>query len=1041
MRAMVQLPGYLERVLAGGRDLALVLLPLLNDLRAVRGSALLSEGTLLLLNLKSDRQAQPAAPAPGEPPLSVGQWARRLRARFQTGLIGWIRGERAEQNLEIIAAVATRLEQVAAHAAGVPAVVGGRRTDRVAARERHREQHLGQAPAGAGRPRDASACTTRARRAMRSTRRWSCSITCCTTSHARASGGPRVAAVRASFRLNELLPVDESIEQERENLSAPSIKLMHTVAAAIREDLSKVKDVMDIYVRRGGGQAEELVPQVALLKKIGDTLGVLGLGELRSRVQEATAKLEGIIAGTEASGESALVQVAAGLIKVEDHLDDDLVGLILPRDKNAPADGESLDQDFQQVQGAVLRECVVNLARIKEYVAQNVSGTLDAAGFDNWPELMRGINAGLLMLGKTRAVEIIEEITLHLKRVMQPGGTSLAPDYLDRLADAIVSLEYYIETLQAGRSDPWYMLDNARACLDALKRAPERVLPTVSAATSGSYAKTLLIDRPSPSGDTTDIRRLELAATAPPLLAAAAPAHDETIPDPDLIRLFVEEAKEELAKIEHQFPIWDHNPLESDALLIVRRSFHTLKGSGRMVNARAISDFAWAIENLLNRILDGTLQRSPPVLQTLRAAIAALPQLVAELESGTTEHTDLTPLAARAHALASGREELATAAATATAATLAGRGVARSADAIAPGGSQLSEPPKPAIAAAVPAPPTKPQPVSSAAAAAELAVVEPTSSEPDTALREIYARETASHVGTVRGWMARERRAGAPHVLPEEVYRACHTLVGSSTMAEARHGIRLAEPMNHWLRKSFDSGIGLDDSDLIAARRLHGRDGSGGRPSRRRYWLLRAARHAARPHRARRTRPGPPHRRGQRDGGPQQHQPGAAAAGVRTRTLDAGAGSARERPGRRAASARGGAGQSTRGARDGHARRRGGACGLRPGDRFDLQRRGGRAAGSRGIRAGRPGTHRPGTASWSRRCAGRCIRSRAARAWPASPPWANSRTSSRAWSGASRSVLPAPMRARAPWRRKRSMSWRACARPLRRAGRRPTRPR
>ena len=59
MRAMVQLPSYLERVLAGGRDLALVLLPLLNDLRAVRGSALLSEGTLLLLNLKSDRQADP----------------------------------------------------------------------------------------------------------------------------------------------------------------------------------------------------------------------------------------------------------------------------------------------------------------------------------------------------------------------------------------------------------------------------------------------------------------------------------------------------------------------------------------------------------------------------------------------------------------------------------------------------------------------------------------------------------------------------------------------------------------------------------------------------------------------------------------------------------------------------------------------------------------------------------------------------------------------------------------------------------------------
>src|SRR6185436_744860 len=69
MRAMVQLPSYVERVLAGGRDLALV--PLLNDLRAVRGSALLSEGTLLLLNLKSDQQAAPVVPAAGEPALTV----------------------------------------------------------------------------------------------------------------------------------------------------------------------------------------------------------------------------------------------------------------------------------------------------------------------------------------------------------------------------------------------------------------------------------------------------------------------------------------------------------------------------------------------------------------------------------------------------------------------------------------------------------------------------------------------------------------------------------------------------------------------------------------------------------------------------------------------------------------------------------------------------------------------------------------------------------------------------------------------------------
>ena len=59
-----------------------------------------------------------------------------------------------------------------------------------------------------------------------------------------------------------------------------------------------------------------------------------------------------------------------------------------------------------------------------------------------------------------------------------------------------------------------------------------------------------------------------------------------------------------------------------------------------------------------------------------------------------------------------------------------------------------------------------------------------------------------------------EKARSAPHVVTEEAYRACHTLSGSSRMAEARHGIRLAAPLEHWVRKAFDSGIGLESGDL-----------------------------------------------------------------------------------------------------------------------------------------------------------------------------------------------------------------------------------
>ncbi len=116
------------------------------------------------------------------------------------------------------------------------------------------------------------------------------------------SNGPKVTAVRASFRLNELLNVDDTVEQERENLSAPSVKLMRTVAAAIREDLGKVKDVLDIYVRRGGAAGRTRARRSSMLRKIGDTLGVLGLGELRQLVLEETGRLEAMVAGKTPGG-------------------------------------------------------------------------------------------------------------------------------------------------------------------------------------------------------------------------------------------------------------------------------------------------------------------------------------------------------------------------------------------------------------------------------------------------------------------------------------------------------------------------------------------------------------------------------------------------------------------------------------------------------------------------------------------------------------------------------------------------------------------
>ena len=818
LRAMVQLPGYLERVLAGGRDLALVLLPLLNDLRAVRGSSLLSEGTLLVLNLKSDKQAEPIVAPAGEPPLNIEQWGRRLRARFQLGLIGWIRGERIQANLDTLSAVAQKLEQSATRQPVfqlwwvVGAVIealrehgleGGQSIKRLlglADREIRRLYELSEARYCQSPPVEL--------------------LNNLLYYVGRAeSKGVRVSAVRASFRLAELLPVDESIEQERESLSAPSVKLMQTVAAAIREDLSKVKDVLDIFVRRGAGQPQELGPQVELLRKIGDTLGVLGLGELRATVQAQTEKLGKIVAGSLRADEATLVEIAAALIGVEDRLDDGLVGMILPKTGAVPEQSE--DHEFQQVQSAVLRECILNLARIKEAVTQSVGGTLDAAGLDSWLDLIRGLKAALLLLGKTRAVDVVEALTTQLKRVMRPGAPVLPAGFLDRLADAIVSVEYYMETLQAGRSDPWYMLDNAQTCVQALELQQTVSVPTVPALEPSAFAKTVQI--PAPQFDATHV--VDIASTSPganippPVLSPSATAKLAALAenaDPELVKLFIEEAREELVKIERAFPVWDQNPLEREALVTVRRSFHTLKGSGRMVGARELGELAWAVENLQNRVLDNTLTRSPAILEVMRAAIAALPQMIEHLEKRTPVTADVAGIAARAHALAAGRQPTASgraaAAAPAQAATSAAEALSAS---IAGKATQPAESNSFSLAAELPTPPVEARlEMEEPASASELPPQAPPPAAMDEALREIYARETGAHVATIRAYLRRESQLPEPHLLPEDVYRACHTLAGSSKMAQARHGVRLAEPLDHWLRRAFTSGIGLRSVDL-----------------------------------------------------------------------------------------------------------------------------------------------------------------------------------------------------------------------------------
>ncbi|MEO1576218.1 MAG: Hpt domain-containing protein, partial [Pseudomonadota bacterium] len=400
-----------------------------------------------------------------------------------------------------------------------------------------------------------------------------------------------------------------------------------------------------------------------------------------------------------------------------------------------------------------------------------------------------------------RAKSLVSDIGWHVQQLRQHGLSHLGSDELDRLADAIVSVEYFMETVRKGRRDPDYMLDNAASCLESLSKQPPAagdvadevpaeytdsvpVLKAISADPSVEVpALADVVDSPEPelelsleSEPTQAPEPANLAAGTGPEAFALIDALDQPVlldgrtqSDPELLELFIEEAKEEISNLDRQLPRWRANVEQRERLLSIRRSYHTLKGSGRMVGARIVADFCWTIESLLNALIDGALPASEELHTLLGEAQAALPELVEQLEVGTPPASDINAMVARAGALRDGRAVE------------------------APAGQDV-------------------------AAAAEPEPSEPGAIELDPVLLDIFRNESNGHLKTIEEFVEHGRDSGVSQPVPENLHRAWHTLRGSANMANVQPIVALATPLNEHLRTVMHDGALLDQSalDVIA---------------------------------------------------------------------------------------------------------------------------------------------------------------------------------------------------------------------------------
>ena len=143
-----------------------------------------------------------------------------------------------------------------------------------------------------------------------------------------------------------------------------------------------------------------------------------------------------------------------------------------------------------------------------------------------------------------------------------------------------------------------------------------------------------------------DVLRDLAEVTAGHAQAAAAAAEEETPAsvvsvrsgdeDAELLEVFLEEAQEVMETLRTNLEVSRLHLDSRDPWITIRRAFHTLKGSGRMVGLSELGEVAWAVERAMNKWLASDQPATPDLLDLVGDAEVLFQHWVDMLKSGST---------------------------------------------------------------------------------------------------------------------------------------------------------------------------------------------------------------------------------------------------------------------------------------------------------------------------------------------------------------------------------------------------------------------
>lgn len=810
MRSLLQLPTYLDHVKAQKEDNPGLVLPLLNDLRAVRNQSYLSETNLFSPDLQMVNELHGSRHPITSDKTKLQQVLKKLREMYQFAAASVLRGIKVEENLVYLDKVFSRLEALTVGTACYPiwevsaALIEGLLRDdielSVAVRGllRHLARELRvmgeKAPGALDFPPRESLLKNLLYYVARA-----------------EAGGKKINRVKARYNLDNALLDGVTIgdSNDKETLSAPDPEAIRSVVVALNEEINTIKHALDLCIS-GHGVPEDLREVLPVVKRVADTLAVLGIGDLRKQVNAQTEVITQL-SEQNSFDEDSLMGVAGKIIEIEHRLE--AIAKVVGTNRDLASVNER-EIEIDQAKVTVIKECQHGLEQAKDAIVEYISSKWDSSHLLNVGSLLHDIRGGLEMIPLVRPANILDRCAAYIQEKLINGEAQPSWQSLDTLADAIASVEYYLERLLDDmEGDPDSLLDVAEQSVASLgyplSGLPAGVAPLESAplgepeVTQSSAAAELVsnseerVEQSVPGDGSAEEPAIEVSEPVAPAATVSLDSisvvddEDEDLEDSDIddeiVEIFIEEAGEVRETLDEYFPQWRSNQQDQDSLVVIRRAFHTLKGSGRMVEAHDIGELAWSIENMLNRVIDNTVSVGPPHAHIITLVLHLLPVLVEAFAN--KKKNPQKPLTEQYMAWA----------------------------------QSISEGNIPPELAAVPASDSPALPDLSVRGTAALtppvAAETPAAAELDDednenlVLWEIFSSEAQTHLATMEAFIA-AMEADAPLYSPpsDDFQRALHTLKGSAKMAQVTQIAAMAEPLEGFAKEliSFQEDINED---------------------------------------------------------------------------------------------------------------------------------------------------------------------------------------------------------------------------------------